>query len=238
MMKRVWAVFRYMIREAAMPVAIYYIVIALLLAVGFSVQIAYNNVRIGFNGVKFATTVFLFVAGLNSFKSPYLFLQANGITRRCFIRSGTLALAAVAAGMTLIDAALNGFLGIIAPADGELPSLLYPNAGFAGTLVWTLAVNLLSAFAGWFVTMLYYRLSKTGKVALSLSPAVVFVALALLDPAMGVWRAIGTALRYAMGLAGTPNPYVGALTIAAAAAALAGFCFLLVRRAPVKEQTS
>lgn len=235
-MKRVWNVFRYLTRDSLAAVAVYYIVIAMLLILGFSLSIAYNGTRIGFNGFKLATAIFLFVAGINSFKAPYLFMQANGIIRGSFFRGGVMALAVLAVGMTLIDEALYGILTVISPPEGSMAEILYPRAGFFGTLLWTVAGNLLAVFAGWCVTMLYYRANKAQKLAISLSPAVLFTALMFLDPAIGCWKAIASAFTCLMGLSGSRNIYIGVLFMFAASVLMAAFSFLLVRRAQVKEQ--
>ncbi len=235
-MKRAWNVFKYQIRDSLTAVAVYYIIIALLLILGFSLKIAYNGTRVSFNGFKLASAIFLFVVGINSFKAPYLFMQANGVTRRSYFRGGAMALAILAVGMTLIDEALYGILTVISPPEGSMVEMLYPRAGFFGTLLWTTAGNLFAVFGGWCVTMLYYRANKAQKLAISLSPAVLFIALMFLDPVTGCWKAIDSAFMYLMGLSGTRNIYIGVLFMFAASALMAAFSFLLARRAQVKEQ--
>lgn len=235
-MRRFWNVFKYLIRDTLTAVAVYYVIIMLLLILGFTLQISYNNVKIGFNGLKVATVTFLFVAGLNAFKAPYLFMHANGVTRRSFFRGGVLALAALAVGMTLIDEAMYGLLRWIAPPEDGLMPMLYPNGGFIGALLWTAAANLFAVFTGWCITMLYYRVNKFQKLVLSLLPAVLFISLTLIDPVVGCWKGIASVLMHVMGLAGTKNIYIGVLSMLIASTLMAAFAFLLVRRAQVKEQ--
>lgn len=237
-MNRILKVAKYQILDTAKAVGIFYAVMAALFAFALCAPAMFPGSRVEAGGFRFATPVFLLVVGLNSFKPAYIFCQANGVTRRQFYLGGLIALAATAIFMTAIDTAVHGALELAANAGFVAMPLLYPESGFSALQVFMLSLDLLAAFAGWFITMLYYRSGKALKVAISLSPAAVAILLPLMNGALGgrLLPALGSFFRFALGLSGTPNPCAAALSMAVAAAALAGLCFLLVRRAPVKEQ--
>jgi hypothetical protein len=237
-MARQFKVAKYMVWESAKAVLIYYVVIAFIVAFWavLPVTVSINDIR--FNGIESSTSIFLLVAGLVSFKPNYLFLQANGVTRRQYWAGGLLGMAAVTLAMTAIDAALGLISGLFMNARHGLPPLIYPGSSPAAAFLWTLALNLSAVTAGWFITMLYYRCGKWLKLAISFSPVVFLAAMLAVDgmTGNGFSGAIAGAVSAAMGLGDAPGILPGICTLAAAAAALAGLCFLLVRRAPVKEQ--
>jgi hypothetical protein len=238
-MKRIWRVFQYLIHETIRPVVIFYIVIIAVLALGLSMTVIFPESTVELDGMKLSTVIFLFVVGLNSFKSGYLYLQANGVTRRYYYAGGLIALVAVAAAMTVVDAAYYEALHLFMPVNRGLSPLLYPGSGYLAGFVWTLAFNLLAVGAGWFITMLYYRMGKALKILVSVAvPAILLAGVPIIDFHTGstFTKTAVLVFRALLGLAGTPNAYIGALSMAAFAAIAFGFCFLLVRRAPVKEQ--
>lgn len=237
-MNRIFKSLKFMIADAAKPVIIYYAV--LLLDIVFwalkPVFFVVSNYEV--NGFEMATAIFLFVVGLNSFKSSYLFLQANGVTRRQYYASGTLSLVVITASMTVIGAILYAVL-LLFPLMGKgLTQQIYPGIGFIDNFLWTLAINLLAVFIGWLITMVYYRSGKLLKIIISLSPAILSVVLPILDLLAG-GHLLDAPVRFfmmAMGFSGTPNAFIGAFSMAVAAAIALGLCFLLARHAPVKEQ--
>lgn len=237
-MKRAIKVFKYLLSDSIRPAAIFYLVIVLLTVIGATFTLTMNNWNFEFGGMRLATTIFLFVAGLNSFKSGYLFLQANGVTRRTFYAGGLVSIMALAAAMTVIDSILYAVLNIIVPVSQELSPLLYPQSGYPATLVWTLAFNTLATVFGWVLTMVYYRSGKGLKIALSISPAILLIGLILVSDATGgkLLESLSNAFCAVMGLTGTRSAWVGAGSMFVAAALCAGLSFLLIRRAPVKEQ--
>ncbi len=237
-MNRIAKVFRYMVHETTRPVIIFYIVMALVNALGITMNLIMPDWNFEFNGLRLSTTIFLFVMGLNSFKSSYLYLQANGVTRRQFYLSGLMAVTATAVALTVIDAAFYGLLQLFTNPEQAVAFLLYPNTGYAGMTLWTLALNLLAALFGWFLTMLYYRIGKGLKIAISLTPAVFIVGLPIVNNATGgkLMASLTNAFMAAMGLGSKPNLWLGMLTMLLAAAVCAALSFLLVRRAQIKEQ--
>jgi hypothetical protein len=189
-----------------------------------------GNAKGSVNGVEGASLIFLFVMGLNLFKPSFLFMQANGVTRRHFYMGSLMTIAAVSVCLTIVDALLFG-------ANAQsLSGLLYAQSGFVARLIWTLAGNLAATAAGWFVTMLFYRSGKALKLVLAIAPPVLLcVGLPLLDSVISVTPALGRFAALLLGLSGRPDAWIGALSLIVLAALLSSFCFLLVRRAPVKN---
>ncbi len=237
-MNRIAKVFHYMIHETIRPVIIFYAVMVLINIAGVTMNLVMTNWNFEFNGMRLATAIFLFVAGLNAFKPGYLFMQANGVTRRQFYLGGLMTIGAVAVALTVFDTALYGLLQLILQPEQMVAIQLYPNAAYAGLQLWTLAFNLLSIAFGWFLTMLYYRMSKGWKIAVSLSPAVFFTVLPIISSATGgtLLSRLAEAFMAVMGLGANPNVWLGMLTLLLVSSVCVVLSYLLVRRAQIKEQ--
>jgi hypothetical protein len=237
-MSKILKSFKYIITESVKPIAIYYVVIALVIIFWAVMPVLFPESNVNFGGLKASTVIFLFVVGLNAFKSSYLFLQANGITRRHYYAAGALSLVTISVAMTIFDSIVDGTLGLFITMEHGLWKLLYPGSGLVDSFLWALAINLLAVFIGWFITMVFYRSSKTIKLVISLSPAILSVLLPIVNRLFGggIMDALKRFFLMALGLSGTPNASVGALSMVMMAVAAAGLAFLLVRRAPIKEQ--
>jgi hypothetical protein len=235
-MKRVVSVFKYMTRDVARPVAIYYLVIMIL----YMLLLPWLTGRNDFtaNGIESASLIFLFVMGLNMFKSGFLFTQANGVTRRHFYLGGLMGAAALAVFITAVDAVLYEAVRLFTANAQSLSRLIYPENGYIARILWTLAANLACVAGGWFVTMLYYRSGKALKLVISIgTPALLFVGLPILNSAAhgAVINGIGMFIAAVMGLSSRPDAWIGALSFTVLAVVLSALCYLFVRRAPVKS---
>jgi hypothetical protein len=231
-MKRAVSVFKYISLETSRSVLYFYIVIAAIYFVLF--PLLNSSGTVNFVGVDGASIIFLFVMGLNLFKQNFLFSQANGVTRRHFYLGSLMAIAAIAAALTVADAVLNAFVRLIDPSVRNLSVLVWRESSFASGIVWKLCANLASMFFGWFITMVFYRSGKALKLVLSIGvPVLLFVVWPVVDSAMQwhpfLWFANSFVMNFYM-----KSIWNGTLCLLAIAAAFSGFCYLLVRRAPVK----
>lgn len=223
-MNKILKVFRYQVYESLMAVAIFYLVM-LVVTLFLSIWDGSSS------GFEFASAIFIFVAGLNSFKSSFRFMQFLGVTRKTFFAGTLLALAAIAAGMSVIDMVWGRLYALIQPYS-SLFSQSYAQGGIFIQFVWETVLLSMFAFVGFLVTTLYYRCNKLMKIIISLSPVYISVVLnmvpSLLNPLLKV-------LGFLAGVrpdAGVWGNVSGMLVSVVAATCL---CFLLVRKAPIKR---
>ena len=141
------------------------------------------------SGMEFATTIFLFVAGLNAFKAQFrLFLQ-NGLSRKTLFTGFVAGLLILAASMTVIDLAFGWFRGLFTPYQtqymdrfGSLYANKYSLAALADGLLWSFLSYATAGMTGFLITSLYYRMSKAWKLIVSIGiPMLVFVGIPLID---------------------------------------------------------
>lgn len=237
-MKRIYSVFKYMARETARTVALYYLAICVIYML--LLPMILGNAGSSVKGMEAASLIFLFVVGLNIFKASFLFSQANGVTRRHFYAASLMTVAAASLVVTVVDALLYGAMSLFLPREQSLFSMLYPVSGLPARLLWTLTANLACTVTGWFITLLYYRSGKPVKLLISIVPPIFLsVGLPVLNNATGgrFLSALGNFFAFMLGLGGSPKAWAGSLGLLALAAVLSGLCFLLVRRAPVKDQS-
>ena len=63
--------------------------------------------RVTMSGIEVSTVIFLFVCGLNSFKSNFYFAKGNGISRKIFIKGLLISSIPIALVMSIIDIIIN-----------------------------------------------------------------------------------------------------------------------------------
>ena len=128
--------YRYQMHDHKKDLIIYYIVIFciyLLTLVSTAIVVAANDQQIVVssqsNGINIATMVFLFIAGLNSFKENFGMLLQNGVSRRSMFSGRILTMLSLCAGMALLDRALLLFFQFLSTLtkDGVTYGLLFPS---------------------------------------------------------------------------------------------------------------
>lgn len=210
---------------------------------------------ISINGIEFATVVFTFVMGLASFKETLKFTLQNGVSRKTNflgrISSSFIFGAAISFVITLVDKILLGIASLILNDKVNFSSsTLYQNTPFYGRsdnisefvyilegilLIFVMTVFIF--FLGSFITTLMYRLNALGKTLVSAGTAVfIIIVLPYLDSLFNgaIFKGIFDFFYFTSGYK-DQNPYVGAAFGLLGAFALAGFTYLLMRRAPIKK---
>jgi hypothetical protein len=237
---------KYQMSGVKWPLIVYYGVIAALLALmGISLSIAGDSTRVSVGGMEMASMIFVFVMGLNSYKSVFFMMSANGISRKTMFVSFLAMLGIVAAGMALVDT----LYGIGMKMVGDYRTMfeqLYNLETSApvwipGGFVWRLGSYLVAGMAGYLITILYYRMNKAVKLLVSIGvPILVLFVWPEVDIA---WfngttiKAIGWLIAWASGLS-SGNPYIGVISDVVLAALLGALCYMALRRAPIKTKTS
>ncbi|HPX68937.1 MAG TPA: hypothetical protein PKU88_06325 [Bacillota bacterium] len=237
-MNNIYKVIKYQIHDFWKAVLIFYLII-ILIASAITVTVSVNGENISFGGLEMATVIFLFVAGLNCFKSNFKFMLANNVSRKGFYIGNTIALVAVSAFMALVDAVLNVILNNVLVSNIPYESVvmqLYGNNSFFAGFLWRFGLNTWAVCFGWFVTMLYYRCNTIMKIVVSFLPVLAFIIYQHVDRILGglADRAVIDFLTRAMGFAYNNNVYIGALSLITGSAVIALICLLPLRNAVAK----
>jgi len=161
-MARVWSFTKYQLRDYRTAVLVFYLVLAVIAAF----ILAINGRVEGQASLSGGSIIFVFVIGLNCFKSSFLFAQANNISRRVFYQATLLSLVGLGIIMGAVDMILDAALQRL-PIYLGLFEQLYGKAPLAKGL-WTTASLVFAGSLGWMITMIYYRSSNLWKVVVSL----------------------------------------------------------------------
>lgn len=257
----------YLFRDCRGALIVFYFVIfcvcvlTLLGAGGFSLLVG-GEVYANFAGMELASLIFLFVVGLCSFGENFAMLSQNGVTRRTFFAGSLLVQATIALGMALVDRGICMLLKFIIshsaayiapPLEGaarmevwSLFDLFFrseyfytdPPAPGLGTLIPAIGLYFLALAIGFFIVIMYNRLSKGGIIAVSVGvPVTLVIVLPLLDAAIlggvlqnGASRVLVWAFRLA---ADAPVLSLGCTMLIVAM--IYALSWLMLRRLPMKK---
>lgn len=179
---------RYFMKDFTKPTIIFYgVLMALFLVQLLIVTLVHETGSTG--GTGQAATIFLFVVGLNAFKSQFrLFLQ-NGLSRKTLYTGFVIGIILLSAILTVIDLAFGWFQGLFlryVSTYMDRFGRLYANkssfAAIADSLLWTFLSYLSAGMLGFFLSSLYYRMNKTLKLIVSIGvPALFVIIIPLID---------------------------------------------------------
>lgn len=206
-----------------------------------------KSAREGLNGLELASMVTLFVIGLNSFKPLFKFFSGNGVSRRTLLRGLLSGMGVIAAAMALIDT-LNAFLFSHTLNYHSIFQMIYfdtvnrqPSNLFLMSVqqfLWLFVAYSWIILVGFFISLLYYHMNKSAKIAVSVSvPIFLFYVLPILDVFLlkGVLsKALLDFASFVWGLSNGYNPYIGMASMLVFAAIHTVIVWLLVRKANVK----
>ena len=183
------AAVRYYLNDFKKSVIIFYGVLMVIFLLQLLIAALVHENPGSSSGMEFATTIFLFVAGLNAFKAQFrLFLQ-NGMSRKTLFTGFVAGLLVLAVAMTVIDLAFGWFRGLFAPYStmymdrfGSLYADKNSLIALADGLLWSFLAYVTAGMTGFLITSLYYRMNKAFKLAVSIGvPMLVFVGIPLID---------------------------------------------------------
>ena len=237
-MNNILKVSKYQLLDFKKAMIIYY---AIILAISAAMIILYltfidsSDTNVNFGGFGTSALIFMFISGLNCFKSNFKFMQANNVSRKRFFLANILTLLSASAFMALIDMALSNVLNKVIPYESVFEQIYQKYFVFAD-FTWSLALFAFAASLGWFITMLYYKCSKLMKTIVSLSPifiiAIIITLSSLTNGAVG--RGILKFFTVTLGLTNN-NSYIAVLSFFAGFAAMLALCWLMLRRMAIKE---
>ncbi len=240
---------RYDIKASLRSLAIFLIVMILVWLLNFVLAVMVSGNGSYSSGFDMAVAIYMFVAGIISVREDLrLFLQNGRGRPTVFLAQIVVALFASAA-LAVASGLLTGLFQLIttwlAPqleftslyvlfgfgmADGANILAALPKA-----VAFTFLQCLPAFLFGMAVSLIYYRLSKLGKIAFSIAvPAVLFVGLPILvgsNPAL--FNAIISVSRFLDAFFKTPLAMLAAFALVASPILALG-SWLLLRKAPIK----
>lgn len=253
----IFASFRYQMADQKKGILIYYLVILAILLVFGLLLLVPSGVNGGsvFNGLSGVTAIYLFVASLCSFKENFGMALQNGTTRRSLFLGRLCTTGAVCAVVAVADQILTvvaslprQFLGWNIASQslfetlygGALGEPMNPFLLSLCSVAFSFFVMLAASAVGYFITILFYRLNKVGKILVGAGvPCFFFFGVPLLK-ALGVWflggRPAEAVVHFFSGLARflLDQPQNAMLTYFGTFVAFSAFAWLLMRRAVVK----
>lgn len=210
--------------------------------------------RVTMSGIEVSTVIFLFVCGLNSFKSNFYFAKSNGISRKTFIKGLLISSIPIALVMSIIDIIINRINNIFIK-NPTLYDVSYGNllgdvgrvyegswvqsnslATIFNTILFQFSLCLLAYVVGIVINMIYYRSNKYVKVLVSVIP-VAFIMFSgnfsIRNP--GLTIRVKEFFDYIFGF-NPVNVFACVSTFLVLTVVLWGIAFLLIRKAVIKER--
>lgn len=240
----------YQIWESRVAILIFYIVRTGVITVFFPALLMLlasgETSQISFNGLEFSTLIFLFIAGLNSFSTTFRCFLQNGLSRSRLVLSYAACMVILALAMALLDG-----LNLLLPAQWVTYESLFGQAygpqwmvsagGIATSLLWGALLNFRVAMLGYFITALYYRMSRLLKVLVSVGVPVLFVVILPMMEEMftkgAIVKAIGRYLVFEWyGSMDAGHPWNAIVFSVLYSAVFLGLAWLLIKGAQLKNQ--
>lgn len=250
------ASYRYQLADHKKSILVFYLVvfcIYLLTAVAVIAISHYGNGDISgsMSGMESAALIFLFVSGMNSFKENFGMLTQNGVSRRSLLVGRIFVMATVCLFMVLVDKVWYfitvGMSGIFKNViDTSLfmdmfynrSAVLSPFGLHMESLVFNFASYFMAMCLGYLVTVIFYRMSKLGKLIIGVGVPVLFlIVLPIVDTLLCkglINYHVSNFIVRMLGLnVGNPMYAVGSFFVVSAITLAASW--LVMRRAPLHE---
>jgi hypothetical protein len=185
----------------------------------------------------FIALCYIFILGLIFFSPSFKYTISQGISRRTYFLSGSISMAMISAILAVLVTVIY-VINLKVANVWMFYDLLYAHHGLPGLVVWEFAALLFLGALGWFIRLVYYVSNRNTKYIVSVAPFVLMSLLILFNALAdgGIGRAVLEFLKTVMGLSsGSPNPYIGMISMLVATFILSGPIFLLLRRAQTND---
>ena len=197
-----------------------------------------------FGGIEIGSMIFLFIVSMNSFKPAFYLLMQHGVSRKTMFNSFIISAIIASGVMALIDSICYTLLG-----TGKSVNTMFEQV-YTGlyddnllikvlvTFVWALSAYLAFSMAGYFISVLYYRMNKTLKLIVSITvPSFIFIIMPAIDVYFGwnITRWIGKAFELMLGTGENMNPFRSVITCSILSIIGALLSYGLVKKAVVKR---
>ena len=206
------------------------------------------------SGIEFVTIIFLFISGLNSFKSNFYFAKSNGISRKTFIKGLLISSLPIALVVSILDITINrinnifiknptlydmtygSLLGNMANVFNDSWVQSNSFATIINTFLFQFSFCLLAYVVGIVINMIYYRSNKYVKVLVSVAPVMLIIfntTLSIRNPRLAM--KLNEFIDYIFGF-DPLNVFACITTFLIITVILSGIAFLLIRKAVIKER--
>ncbi len=159
--------FKFIMRDRSLSMLSYYGICVLVQVFLFALVIGLDNGRVTYS-LEMSGLIFALITGLVSFREYLRYLLQNGVSRRSFFAAALLSALATAALMTAADRVLFGAFGLIGSGlpDFRLTPLFeqLPGSGALYATLLSFCAYAALCSAGFFITLVFYRLGKLGKI--------------------------------------------------------------------------
>ncbi|WP_202709962.1 hypothetical protein [Sporosalibacterium faouarense] len=238
-MNNILKVTKYQIKDMRNSLIVFYTVIISISILMTILSIRYSNnpdANVGFGGFGLSSAIFIFIAGLNCFKSNFKFMQAYNVSRIRFYFANIIALIIMAVVMAFIDVSMNNILKNVIPYQGIFEQL-YKTSFILGDILWSFGLFMFFVSLGWLITMIYYRSNKVMKTIVSILPVVFIVLLSVMDNLIDfqIWNGILHIFTKLLGFADNLNYYIAILSFGISTIIIFGLCFLMIRKIPIRD---
>jgi len=243
-MKNLISAYKYQLGKQMNAAAWFYGTVIVLYTVTTIITKNIAGVGVSTNAAEFSA-IFLFVMGLCSFKENFFMLTQNNVSRGTIFKSRLMVAVTAALVVALADILITGaYYAMNADliSRGWFRYTYMIDGGFfvPAEFLFKFALNLTALAAGYFITTMFYRLNRTGKVIVGAGvPTLVFIIFPLVDffligdpGGASVIQAIADAVK-AMELTTTALYTIPILLLLSII--FSGLAWLLIRRAPVKK---
>ena len=224
------------------------IILGLSLSFGIVLRSAQSeNLDYSISGFELTFMIFTLVTGLVSFRESFRFFQQNGISRKSQFTGwavSLLVLSAVEAVVAILSGRVLGlffnYRGIFNQLYQTLQTSGNPALLLVQEFLWVCMACLVLGWAGFSFALLYYRLSKMGKILVSiLVPGTLFILLPMADQhflgGSYAWLLEKAAMLASGYLPGGIYPMVPVAAALVCSAVLAVLSWLMMRRAEVRS---
>lgn len=228
--------------------AIYYSIYTLI-AIVLAVLRYTLNENITSTGFEFSSAVFIFVTGIVGSRTSFLFTQANNLTRKTLFWGTLVSMPLIAVILSFVDNIMIRIYNFGMPVMSFF-DMIYRRGSAGGfdfirpsssisiifaAFIWQLCFYSSIYMLGTLIGFIYYRLSKLGRILVSLSP--VFLTLLLANSKAVIpgsfWKSLSNFLVSAFGLS-SGNSYMAALSFLVISAFYSVLIWLLTRRLTIK----
>lgn len=195
----------------------------------------------GSNSMDFSSTIFTFIMGLAIFKEHFWMVAQNGISRKTFFKSCMYCMLIINFILAITTVVFTLFFTQMSGLDwSTMFGVLYSK--FDQNIIITFIVHTffifsaynLSFLSGYFVTILFYKASKIGKVIIAAGLPVLFFFILPLSYGFipKFWNAVFNFLFHITGME-SGNPLYGIITISIIAVVLGIGSYPLAKRVEI-----
>jgi len=239
-MKDIIKVAKYFLRDSRQAVMIFYAITIFLVLFLFYMSNGLNGqpgTEASFGGLGFGVMIFLFVSGLNSFKTNFKFMLANSVSRRDIYFGGILAFVILAGFMAIMDMVMSQFFMATSSYQSFYGQIYGEEKRLIAEFLWNFAVFLFAVSSGWMITMLYYKSGKLMKIFISFIPVIIiFTVIGFNNATDGkVVNAMWDFFVRVFGFTDNYSSYNAVLTFILTAVTAFGLSYVLVRKMRLKE---